>query len=178
MFVEARHQPELHLIVRNINFGMTINNDGDGYDGQGGGDHSDDVDDDDEDADAGGIDGDDVDHGVTCSPSPLLSTPRNCRMLSWLSCKSSLNIFYRHVTKKIKLLGMHRLPGADYKSPVRQTSSVCLAGGRSSPQPSPSQPGSSHLLKLQQYVYCSRKLSHNFSSRVISTKSDKPSLLT
>ena len=41
MFVEARHQPELHLIVRNINFGMTINNDGDGYDGQGEGDHSD-----------------------------------------------------------------------------------------------------------------------------------------
>ena len=33
VFVEARHQPELHLIVRNINFGMTINNDGDGYDG-------------------------------------------------------------------------------------------------------------------------------------------------
>ena len=101
MFVEARHQPELHLIVRNIIFGMTTNNDGDGYDGQGEGDHSDDVDDDDEDADAGGNDGDDVDHGVTCSPSPLLSTPRNCRMLSWLSCKSSLNIFYRHVTKKI-----------------------------------------------------------------------------
>ena len=24
MFVEARHQPELHLIVRNINFGMMV----------------------------------------------------------------------------------------------------------------------------------------------------------